>query len=232
MTARRTTPFRAVVFDLDGTLIDSLPDVVAAANVLLAEHGRRSVTVAEGRSLIGEGARVLVDRAFAATGSPLSAADIESLAARYIEIYRASPAVLTTIFPGAVAVLDRLRDEGVALGICTNKPKASAISVLASLGLDRFFATVTCPEDVTHRKPDGRHLIASLDALGAAPDAAAYIGDSEIDMAAATDAGVASVLVRWGYCRMPHETLAADAIIERFDDLPAALARIAAERVA
>ncbi len=228
MTAAR--PFQALVFDLDGTLIDSAPDVCASVNRALAAGGRRPLTLAETKQLVGQGGRVLVERALGLTGNPGTADEVESVLAAFLAHYAAHPVDNTEPFPGALDALHRFQDAGVALGLCTNKPRATTGPVLDALGLTRFFDVVSCGDQVPHRKPDGRHVLHVVEALAATRETSAMIGDSENDVAAAIDAGVRSVAVTFGYAHLPHAELGADALIDRFDELPAALSRIAAMR--
>jgi len=221
-------PITAVVFDLDGTLIDSLPDVCAALNRVLAEDGRRPLTLAEVRAMVGEGATVTVEKALRATGTPGDGAQVADVLARYLESYRGRPAEHTVVYPGAIDVLQRLRADGVAMGICTNKPHATTLPVLAALDLDGYFAAVSCGDSVPHRKPDGRHVALTLEGMGAAHGAALMVGDSETDIRAARDAGVIAVAVTYGYSHVPVETLGADALIDHLGALPDLMRRLAA----
>lgn len=226
----RPFPFEALVFDLDGTLIDSAPDVAAAVNRVLAADGRRSLTLAEAKDLIGQGGRVLVERALALTGRPGTPDEIDRALEGFLTTYVGDPAEHTSVYPGARAALESLRAEGVRLGICTNKPARTTSAVMAALGLARYFDVVSCGDQVPHRKPDGRHVLSVIESLGATRDTAAVIGDSENDIDAARDAGVRSIAVTFGYAHVAHAKLGADALIDRFEELPDVLRRIAAVR--
>ncbi|MGH6661730.1 MAG: phosphoglycolate phosphatase [Rhodospirillales bacterium] len=221
-------PFDALVFDLDGTLIDSAPDVRAAANRMLAAEGRRLLSLPEVKDLIGQGGRVLVEKALAMTGRPGTPEEIERTFEGFLTTYAGNPAAHTTVYPGAREALESLSADGVRLGICTNKPCRATAAVLEALSLDRFFTVVSCGDAVPHKKPDGRHVLHVIEALGATRDTAAMIGDSENDINAARDAGVRSVAVTFGYAHVPHAELGADALIDRFEDLTETLSRIAA----
>lgn len=215
----------AVVFDLDGTLIDSAPDVRAALNRLLAEEGRPQLTLAQVQELVGEGARALIERAWAATGTPAAEAEVSGLVERYLAHYRAAPADHTLVYDGVVTMLEALRAGGARLGICTNKPHRMTEIVLAALGLDRHFDAVL-GGDFPRRKPDGEHILETLRRMGAEGLPALYVGDSITDVAAARDARLPVVAVDWGYARMPVEQLGADRLIAGFDQLPAAIAEL------
>jgi phosphoglycolate phosphatase len=226
MTDENARPFEALVFDLDGTLIDSAPDVCASVNRVLKTKERRDLSLDEAKDMLGWGGRVLMEKALAATGEPGSENEIDDALQGFLESYADHPAGLTTVFPGAVETLESFRTGGVKLGICTNKPTATTPPVLKALGLDGFFDVVSCGDAVAHKKPDGRHVLHVIDELGAMAETAAMVGDSENDILAAIDAGVRSVCVTFGYAHMPLEEIGADALIDHFEDLPGALRQI------
>ena len=219
--------FQALIFDLDGTLVDSAPDVCASVNRVLEADGRRPLTLVETKDMIGWGGWVLVEKALAATGDPGSEDEIDDTLRAFLKSYADHPAELTTVFPGAVEALETFKAAGVKLGICTNKPTATTTPVLKALGLDGYFDVVSCGDAVPHKKPDGRHVLLVVEQLGATLDTAAMVGDSENDIAAAIDAGIRSVCVTFGYAHVPLEDIGADALIDRFEDLPRALRQIA-----
>ncbi|MCA1907025.1 MAG: phosphoglycolate phosphatase [Magnetospirillum sp.] len=219
MTAR--PPF-AVVFDLDGTLIDSAPDVAAALNRLLIDEGRRALTLAEVQELVGEGAGALIERAWRATGKATTPEAVMPLVRRYLDYYRASPADHTIVYEDVAEVLDSFRRRGVPMGICTNKPQGMSDLVLDRLGLAPYFAAVLGGE-YSRRKPDGDHIRETLRRMGAEQVQAVMVGDSATDVAAARDAGLPVIAVDWGYARMAPQALAADVLISRFIELPAAV---------
>lgn len=210
----------AIIFDLDGTLIDSIHDVTAALNRLMAEIGRRALEVEEVKLLVGEGAVVLVEGAFAVTGG--AAEDIGAMVDRYRRHYAAHPADRTIVFPGAVAAIERLAAAGHILGICTNKPDELTGLVLDALGLARHFAAIL-GGDYPRRKPDGEHIRETLRRAGAEGRRAVMIGDSVTDIAAARDAGIPVILVGFGYGGDALEGLGADRVISGFDGLDDAI---------
>lgn len=212
---------RAVIFDLDGTLIDSLPDVLGALNPVLVDAGRRAITIDEGRLMVGGGAEPLIERAFALTGDPVVPADIPVYIRAFAENYQAVPAKLTTVFDGVVAALEELAARGYALGICTNKPHESAQTVLRAVGLDRHFASCIGKAALPFNKPDRRHYDAVAGALSTAPENSLYIGDSETDVETARNAGVPIILVPFGYSKKPASELGGDRLIAHFSELPA-----------
>ncbi len=219
-------PGLAMVFDLDGTLIDSVGDIVGAANRLLAEEGRRPVPRDAGRHMVGEGAGPLLERAFAATGEALELDAMPDLLHRYRAHYERYPIEHTTVFPGVFEVLRALVDDGAVLGVCTNKPHGASLLVLEELGLAEFFAAVLGGDALKVRKPDAAHLNAVIEAMGATGLAAIHVGDSPTDVAVARNAGVPVIAVSHGYSRVPPAELGADALIDDFSELRPAIAAI------
>jgi phosphoglycolate phosphatase len=220
-------PFDAVVFDLDGTLVDSAPDLQAHVNSLLEELGRPGLELNDVRLLVGDGARTLLRRGLEATGGVPAGLDLDLLYARFLERYTAHPADNTTVHGGVVEVLDDLQTQRLQLGLCTNKAQAPTDRLLAALGLERFFAAIVGGDAVPAKKPDPGHLHAVLERLGARPARSVMVGDSEHDVQAARMLGVPCVLVSFGYTPVPARALGAERVIDHFLDLPAALASLA-----
>ena len=179
--------FDGIVFDLDGTLIDSIHDARANLNLVLEGMGRRPLTLDETKSGVGNGAWVLVEKTLELTGPPVPPTS-RALHAGFPGPLRQNPVQLTPIFPGVLDVLAQLKAEGLRLGICTNKPESTTGAVLDGLGLAGYFQAVTCGDNVHHRKPDGRHVLLTMEMMGAGT--AVMVGDSETDMAAGRNAGI------------------------------------------
>ncbi len=214
----------ALIFDLDGTLVDSLADLRSAINRLLAQLRLQPVSLAEARVMLGDGANAFVQRAVEARGLAPDPAERERLTRRYLEFYNAHPVLETRPYPGVPESLERLARLGYACAICTNKPKHAALAVLEALDLARFFGAVVCPEDVRNRKPHPDHLAAAVAALGRDPKTAVMIGDSANDVGPARALGVPIVVMAYGYSLEAARSLGADLVLERFADLEAALA--------
>jgi phosphoglycolate phosphatase len=210
-----------LVFDLDGTLIDSAPDLRAALNEMLRERGRAPLPLAQVRQMIGDGAAALVARALAASGA--DPAEAVPALRRFLQLYEADAVRLTRPYPGVPETLAGLRRRGYRTAICTNKPGHATHTVLEGLGLSSLFDGIAGGDRFAVKKPDPGHLLGLIGALGGAANRAAMIGDGENDAAAAHGAGVPLVLMRYGYARGDPASLAADALLDRFDDLPAAL---------
>jgi phosphoglycolate phosphatase len=210
---------RFVVLDLDGTLIDSAPDLRAAANTVLAQAGRPPLDLPTITRFVGDGVRKLIERAFAATGPALAPEALDRATARYTALYEAAASVLTRPYPGVVETLGRLRAAGLKLAVCTNKPVAAAGIVLGELGMATLVDAVSGGDSVTRRKPDPEHVLDALRRIGGTPAAAAMVGDNEHDIAAGKAAGLATIAVTYGYARVPYPELGADRLIDRFTDL-------------
>lgn len=218
--------FTAILFDFDGTLIDTVPSIADAVNAILSEHGRPGLSNYAVEPMVGDGAPMLLSRAFAATGDPLAADGVRDLLARYDEHLVAHPPGPERIYPGVRETLEQLAAAGVALGICSNKPERPARDTLAKLGLDTWFGSVIGGDTLAQRKPAPEPAWAALKALGCLPESAVMVGDSANDIGTARAAGLPAIAVSYGYPRMPVDELGADIIVDRFADLPDALARL------
>lgn len=221
---------RAVLFDLDGTLIDSAPDIAASINILLARHGLGPLTLAEVISMVGHGIEKTVERAFAACGHPLSAAEQAARNAEIVDIYADNLTNLTVLMPGAQEAVDWLHGDGVRLGVATNKPQRAAETVLEHFSLTALMDCVIGGDAGVAKKPAPDILLAALDRLGVEPWDAIMVGDSGADIQSAGAAGIVSVAVRGGYSNLPVETLGADVVIDTLDDLRHAIGRLRNER--
>lgn len=212
-----------IVFDLDGTLIDSVHDVRRALNRTLAPLGRGPQSLEEVKGYLGSGAPVLMDMAIRATGDPLDEVAITELTRTFLDDYASNPVVETVVFPSVFEVLGDLGRKGAALAICTNKPSITAAPVLDLLGLSAYFDVIVCGDQVKNRKPHGDHILETIQAAGGDPARAVMVGDSENDIEAAIHASVPSVAVTFGYSIAPHMELGADVLIDHFYELPGAV---------
>ena len=210
-------PFSAVLFDLDGTLVDSASDITTAVNRMLAEEGLEPVDEALVRSWIGDGTAVLLDTALQHAGSTRSAAE---LLPRFMEHYGDSLLLGPRVYPGVAETLAELERRGVPMAVCTNKPEPFVAPLLEHLGLDDYFDAVVAAGTLPERKPHPRPLLHLAGQLQAPPHACLMVGDSETDYLAARAAGMPVVLVSWGYARSFNLREAdALAVIDRAGDL-------------
>ena len=218
---------QAVVFDLDGTLVDSLPDIAAALNVALVSAGLGRVDEAAVRNMIGNGSEVLVARAVAAVlADTAPPALCDSTHAAFITAYDEVPCRDTRLYPGAREVLDDLAAHGVAIGICTNKPQQITTHVLEQLGIADLFGSVVGGQAALPLKPAPDMLRRVLTELGAKADGSVMVGDSGADARAAQAAGLPVILLAHGYCQEHLADLGADAVLPGFADLPQELVRV------
>ncbi len=218
---------KAVLFDLDGTLIDSAPDLHVAANNLLNEQNRHAITLEQTISMIGDGVPKIVERAFAATGYTMNEGELDGFVKRYLELYEPHATDLTSPFPGGVECLRRLHHKGYELAVCTNKPFVATQKILSRLGLvDSFSAVIGGDTLPGIKKPDPRHLLAALDIMKISPKNAIMIGDHANDVNAARAAEVPVIICRFGYTNGPAENLDGDLVIDHFDELPDAFFRL------
>jgi phosphoglycolate phosphatase len=204
-----------IVFDLDGTLIHSAPEIQFVANSLLADRGLEPLTLAETIGFIGNGAAVLIEKMSIARGIPADqhAVLLSTLEERYMHSSDKSE-----VFAGVLPALKALRGAGHRLGVCTNKPLAPAKAVLDHLGLAGFFEVVLGGDSLDVRKPDPAPLHATFAALGDGPQV--YVGDSDVDAETADRAGVPFLLFTEGYCKVPHAELPHHALFDEFARLP------------
>jgi phosphoglycolate phosphatase len=210
--------FAALLFDLDGTLVDSLPDLAAGVNTLLAELGRPALAEAAIARMIGDGVPKLVERALAASGARSIA--LPAAIGRFRAIYEDDPTRLTRPYPGVPETLRILARDRRPLAVCTNKTQRATRIVLENLGLAPFFALVVGGDSLPRHKPDPAQLLFTLEQLGVAPAEAAMVGDHRNDVLAARAAGTAAIFARYGYGQASLGDLAPDTTIGDFAELP------------
>jgi phosphoglycolate phosphatase len=215
-----------IVFDLDGTLIDTAPDLFRAADFVLAEAGLAPAPPGLLRPLIGFGARVMIKAAFADQGRPLPEAELEAVYARYLAHYADNIAAESRPYPGLVAALDTLAEEGALLAVCTNKSEALARRLLATLHLLPRFAALAGWDTFDVFKPHPAHLTRTVVLAGGNPRKAILVGDSDTDIKTARAAGVPVIGVPFGYTDVPVHKLGPDAVIDHYRDLEAAIHRV------
>jgi phosphoglycolate phosphatase len=213
-----------VVFDLDGTLIDSVPDLANTLNQVLHEHSYAPFSRAEVAPMVGDGVPALLARGFAARGG--SAADAAAALPRYVEVYEANATNLTRPYPGVRETLVELRRRGYRTAVCTNKLQRSTEVVLHGLDLAALFDGVAGGDRYAVKKPDPGHLLSLIADLGGTAERSVMVGDSENDAAVAHAAGVKLIIMRYGYARAAPDSLGADAVLDRFAELPAAIDRL------
>ena len=190
--------FTALIFDLDGTLIDSAPDMAAAVNLYLVAQGWPAQNTAYVERFIGHGPRRLLEDMFTDLGLPTDAASIDTAHATFMAQYWQSPTRLTRFYPDVLADLHSLHGAGLALGVCTNKPQALTLRILEQLAIAPLFSAVVGADAVPACKPAPGHLLAAARKMCLKPGTWAYVGDSGIDQATAQAADVPFFVVPWG----------------------------------
>ena len=208
-----------LVLDLDGTLVDTAADLVATLNAVLKVEGLAPISFDEALTMVGHGARAMIEAAIVANGINAEAERLDNLTASFIDHYAAHIADESRPFPGAIAALDRLAAEGWQLAVCTNKYEGLARQLLAALGMAGRFAAIAGQDSFGVKKPDPRHLTETIRAAGGDERRAVMVGDSEIDIATARAAGIPVIAVEFGYSPVPVTDLGADRVIGHFDAL-------------
>ncbi|ALM82603.1 phosphoglycolate phosphatase [Bordetella sp. N] len=215
-----------IAFDLDGTLVESAPDLIAAVNAALATEDFRPITYDDGRPLISRGARALLQFGLEAAGELNPAAKAAALFGYFIEYYGSHIADETRPFPGVIDALEVLKTAGAKLVVCTNKPTELSRSLLDKLDMMRFFDGVMGMDAVTAAKPDPAHLIEAVQAVEGDLMRTVMVGDADTDAGTARAAGIPLILVDFGYSETPVAELSPDILLHHFDDLVAACGRL------
>jgi len=214
---------RTIVFDLDGTLIDTAPDLIDALNLILVREGLPAVSVDAARNLIGGGARTMIQRALAAAGRLHTPLELDRLYASFVAHYAEHIADRSRPFPQLQTTLARLADAGHRLAVCTNKLESLSRRLLEALQLAEPFAAICGPDTFGVQKPDPEVFRRTVLRAGGAPERAIMVGDSKTDVSTARNANVPVIAVAFGYSDVPIPTLRPDRIISAFSDLPAAI---------
>ncbi|WP_262695030.1 phosphoglycolate phosphatase [Kordiimonas aquimaris] len=210
---------KKIIFDLDGTLVDTAPDLLAATNHVLHEINRAPVTLEQVRHMVGFGAMKLIELGLKATGG-VNRQDTAELLQSFLKYYADNVAVNSRPFPDTINVLQALKSDGFGLAICTNKPHHLAKSLLHDLNMTQYFECIIGGDSLPYKKPDPRPILSAINALpGTGP--AIMIGDSIADIDGARAANIPSILVTFGYSAIPHDELNADLTITAMADLPA-----------
>jgi phosphoglycolate phosphatase len=212
-----------VVFDLDGTLVDTAPDLVATLNAILAREGLPPLDYDAASNMVGGGARMMLERGLRAAGRTLPAAAIDRLTRDFIDHYAEHLADSSEPFPGIELALDTLLERGYRLAVCTNKLEKLSVHLLDALGLSKRFSAICGADTFGVIKPDPEILLRTIARAGATGGGAVMVGDSLTDIATARAADIPVIAVDFGYSDTPVAVLAPDRIISRFADLPEAV---------
>lgn len=219
-----------IVFDLDGTLVDTAPDLAAAANHVFDLIGLAPVPSAELHPFIGHGSRAMIEAGLRLNGVDKTDGEVDELHALFFPYYAANIAVLSRPFAGVVDVLDTLMGAGARLAVCTNKLESLSKSLLRQLGLDRHFAAIAGRDTFAVFKPAPGHLTGTIAMAGGRNRQAVMVGDSEVDFATAAAAGIPSIGVTFGYTPVPVRELRPTAVIDHYREFMAALDQVLGDR--
>jgi phosphoglycolate phosphatase len=213
-----------IVFDLDGTLVDTAPDLVDSLNHTLGAGGAALTDVTGFRQFVGHGARVLIERAYQAQRRALPIDEHDRLFALFLEHYGANIPGQSKPYPGVVEALDRFRTAGYLLAVCTNKTEEFSRRLLAGIGLSGYFEAICGQDTFAFRKPDPRHLTETIRLAGGTPANSIMVGDSRTDIDTAKAAGIPVVAVDFGYTDRHVREFEPSVVISHFDDLTVSLA--------
>ncbi|UUP15589.1 phosphoglycolate phosphatase [Nitratireductor thuwali] len=213
-----------IVFDLDGTLIDTAPDLLDSLNHCLQTANVPPVEAAEIRRFVGFGSRVMIERAFADHGQPLIEGQLDALQALFLEHYSAAMPGKSRPFAGVPEAITRFRKAGYLTAVCTNKLEGLSVSLLDALEMTELFGAVCGADTFAHRKPDPRHLLETIERCGGDRDRAVMVGDSRTDIDTAKAAGIPVVAVDFGYTDVHVSTFEPSRVISHFDELTVELA--------
>ena len=216
-----------VIFDLDGTLVDSAPDLADALDTVLVEQGLAPVGLAGTRALIGHGIAALVRGALIQRGCNPGEAEFSAVLERFLHLYGGQLSAKTQAYPGVGQALSALRHAGWRLVVCTNKREDFSRRILEDLGLLPEFDVIAGPDTFGVAKPDPAHLTRTLPQASPGPHLAIVVGDSAVDVAAARAAGLPVIAVAWGYARRPAFELGADEVVDNFEQVPATVEKLA-----
>ena len=210
---------RAVIFDLDGTLVDSAPDLMLATNHVLAQLERRPISMQEVRSFVGHGARALIARGAAATGNTIDEKTLSYYHAEFLRFYEKNISVKSVPFPGVIDLLERCATDGLKMGVCTNKYEGLSVRLLQALDMKKYFGAVVGADTVKIPKPDPAPYLETVKRLGVPAENSLLVGDSETDILTARAAGVPVIGVTFGYTQMPVATYNPDYLVSHFDEI-------------
>lgn len=208
-----------IVFDLDGTLAETAPDIIGTLNLILQREGLAPVPVAKARDLVGAGAKALIQRGFQLQGRPLDDGTLEVLFERFLHLYAGRVADESHLYPGVEAALAELTADGFVLAVCTNKPEHHSRLLLEALGITDYFSAICGRDTFAFSKPDPRHLTATIEQAGGDPAQAVMVGDSKTDVDTAKAAGIPVIVVPFGYTSIPPAELGGDRLVRSFEAL-------------
>jgi len=221
-----------IVFDLDGTLVDTAPDLLAAMNHALVRAGFDPVEDDGFRKHVGKGARVMLQRAGEAANRPIAPAELDAMMADFLDHYQANMPGRSRPYDSVIAAIETFRAAGYLAAVCTNKVEVNAVRLLKALEIDGLFTAICGQDTFPVKKPDPAHLTGTIERAGGDPRRALMVGDSETDILTAQNAGIPVVAVDFGYTDRPVGAFGPDRVISHYDALDLALAESLLSRAA
>jgi len=216
----------AIIFDLDGTLVDSARDLTGALNHVLRQARRPKIDISKVRDMVGDGAKALIIKGFSETGSLPSEADMPIIWQDFLDYYLENITRETIVFPGALSVIKELKAKNIPMGLCTNKVIKLTHKLMTEIGLADYFSAIVGGDSFDYRKPDPRHITSTLEQMQCDPTRAIMVGDSANDIIAAQKANIPVIAVSFGYSKDPVSTLNPDVVIDHYDQFLEKMSRI------
>ena len=217
--------FSCILFDLDGTLVDTAPDLTGALNHVLSLNDLEPVSVSKMRAFVGHGARVTIERGFAHYGITIEGEALNKAHSQFLDHYSDHICETSQLYPGVETVIKDFHEKQITMGVCTNKGEELSVSLLEQLGVAHYFKTICGSDTVPNRKPHPDHIHAALKRAGGVAEAAIMIGDSQADVDSAKAAGLPVIAMSYGYTGIPSHELGADVVLDHFGDIPVTLSK-------
>jgi len=213
------TDIDTVIFDLDGTLVHTAPDLLRATNHVLTGQGRRAVELDDIIETVSFGAKEMIKRGFELTGDPIDLPQLEVLFLRFIDFYIANIAVDSKPFDGCLDLLEKCQARGMKLGVCTNKMETLAVKLLAELDMLKYFSAIIGQDTINIPKPDPAPYREAVSRVGGNIHKSIMVGDSKVDIQTAKAANVPVIALTFGYSYKPVETLGADYVVGHYNEM-------------
>nr|WP_321463734.1 phosphoglycolate phosphatase [uncultured Cohaesibacter sp.] len=220
MTSRR---FSCVLFDLDGTLVDTAPDLTGALNHVLAQYQLAPFSVEKVRNTVGFGARITIERSMSHYNKTLSEEALDIAHAQFLAHYSENICKNSQLFPGVKDVLEMFKANDIRMSVCTNKTEHLSIDLLDQIGIADYFASICGSDTVPNKKPHPDHVFSAINRAGGKCEEAILIGDSQADVQSARAAGIPVIVMSYGYTAVPSAELGADLVLDSFLDIPKTL---------